>query len=33
MLKKTPLGVQFNINSFCYNLFEVGPISDRLTGL
>ena len=26
MLKKTPFGVQFNINNFCCNLFEVGPI-------
>ena len=34
MLKKKPLGVQFNINSFCCNLFEVGPIFClRLTGL
>ena len=28
MLKKTPLRVQFNINSSCCNLFEVGSVFD-----
>ena len=30
MLKKTPLGVRFNINSFCCNLFEVSPILSKI---
>ena len=30
MLKKTLLGVQFNINSFCCNLFEVGLILSQI---